>query len=160
MDACREMNTVRKGFSDMPKRLLSIVLVLLGINQTGFGVLEKVPPGSAFSIGIEMPCQVPVTPAVENALRDIGIQYVNSYVKPWQATPDSEAEAAVKGMLEFVDRNNLDFALSCFVVDPPDVCVQEAAQRGGRFKGIVFDEIEHCRLLNPDANDIEIPVFF
>ena len=74
MDACREMNTVRKAFSDMPKRLLSIVLVLLGINQTGFGLPENVPPGRAFSIGIEMPCQVPVTPAVENALRDIGIQ--------------------------------------------------------------------------------------
>ena len=111
MDACMEMNTVRKGFNEMPERLLSIVLVLLGINQTGFGVPENVPQGRAFSIGIEMPCQVPVTPAVENALRDIGIQYVNFYVKPWQATPDSEAEAAVKGMLEFVDRNNLDFAL-------------------------------------------------
>ena len=52
-------------------------------------------------------------------------------------------------MLALADRLGIDFALSCYVVDPPDGCVRKALERGKLFKGIVFDEIEHCRLLNP-----------
>ena len=101
-----------------------------------------------FSIGIEMPCQVPVTPAVESALRDMGIDYINYYVKPWTATPEEEAVAANREMMAFTERMDLDFALSCYVADPPETAVREAVAAGPRFKGIVFDELAHCRLLN------------
>lgn len=101
-----------------------------------------------FRIGIEMPSQVPVTPAVANALEEIGIQYVNYYVKPWASTPDAVAQATNAGMLEWLRKTNLEVALACYVVDPPDSCVKEAATLGPRFQGIVFDELEHCRLLN------------
>ena len=96
-----------------------------------------------------MPSQVPVTPAVEAALRDLGVQYINYYVKPWAASPDDAAVSANDAMLALADRLEIDFAFSCYVVDPPDACVRKALERGKRFKGIVFDEIEHCRLLNP-----------
>ena len=105
--------------------------------------------GDAFTVGIEMPNQTPVTPAVEAALRDIGISYVNYYVKPWASTPDEEAVETNRQMLELVERMGIDFSLACFVVDPPEACVEAAQQLGGRFRGIVFDELEHCRLLNP-----------
>jgi len=101
-----------------------------------------------FSVGIEMPAQVPVTSAVARALADIGIDYVNFYVKPWAGEADDQALATTEGMLEYVDDAKLDFALSCFGIDPPDVCVAEAAERGHRFKGVVFDELAHCRMLN------------
>lgn len=107
------------------------------------------PDGSAFTLGIEMPCQIPVTPAVEGALRDIGIQYINYYVKPWQGVPEDQSLSANQAMLDFADKLGISYSLSCYGVDPPQACV-EAAQRGsGRFRGIVFDEIEHCRQLNP-----------
>ncbi len=110
---------------------------------------EAKPERTGFTIGIEMPCQVPAMPAVEAAMRDIGIQYFNYYVKPWAATPEKESVAANKAMLEFADRLNIPFSLACYVVNPPDECVKTAKERKERFRGIVFDELEHCRQLNP-----------
>lgn len=101
-----------------------------------------------FTIGIEMPCEVPVTPAVRNALDAMGVQYINYYVRPWASTPPEESAAANAEMMAFARELNLDFALSCYVADPPDDCIEAAAAEGPRFKGIVFDELAHCRLLN------------
>jgi hypothetical protein len=125
---------------------VSSVGLLLGL---AVGALQGQTPPSGFTIGIEMPSQTPVTPAVEAALRDLGVSYLNYYVKPWAATPEAEAAAANEAMLGFVDRLGCTFSLSCYTIDPPDACVQAAQQRGERFRGIVFDELEHCRQLNP-----------
>ena len=107
------------------------------------------PTNAHFTVGIEMPSQAPVTPAMEAALRDMGVQYLNYYVKPWAASPEEAAATANEAMLGLADKLGIEFALSCYVVDPPDSCVRQALESGNRFKGIVFDEVEHCRLLNP-----------
>lgn len=109
--------------------------------------------GTGFSVGIELPSQVPMAPSEEKALRELGIDYVNYYTKPAAFSPDDLAVSVNRGMLDVVERLGLDFSLSCFVVNPPDACVREAAERGGKhFKGIVFDELEHCRLLNNESD--------
>ncbi len=128
--------------------LRNAVSVCLLLALLGAATQAQTPPRS-FTIGIEMPSQVPVTPAVEAALRDIGVPYINYYVKPWVATPDAEALAVNEAMLSFVDRLGLAFSLACYTADPPDACVRAAQQRAERFRGIVFDELEHCRQLNP-----------
>jgi hypothetical protein len=119
--------------------LLSVSLIVVGVSAVA---------GNEFSVGIEMPSQVPMAPAVAKAMQAIGIDYVNYFVKPSKATPEREAEKANVEMLRFVDALELDFALSCYVVDPPIQCVEEARRRDARFQGIVFDELAHCRLLN------------
>ena len=118
--------------------------------------LSEATVGAGFTVGIEMPNQVPLTIAVEAALRDIGIQYMNYYVKPWLATPDEEAISSNIAMLDFAERMGIDFSLSCFVVDPPEACLDAAKTHGVRFRGLVFDELEHCRLLNPHEHTVEL----
>jgi hypothetical protein len=130
------------------------------------GVLLIVRCGVAvaggFTVGIEMPTQVPITPAVEAALRDMGVAYINYYVKPSARTTDEDAFAVNEAMLALIDKSGMDFSLACFVVDPPEACVASARRQGSRFKGIVFDELEHCRLLNPHkrAENLADPTSF
>ena len=100
-----------------------------------------------FSIGIELPAQVPVTPAVENALRAMGIDYFNYYIKPSQYCDDEKAMAINRELIALADRLDVDFSIACYTVDPPEAVVREAKGHP-RFQGIVFDELEHARLLN------------
>ncbi len=120
------------------------------------------PCTADFTIGIELPNQLPVTPAVQESLRDMGIQYINYYVKPWAGTPDANAIASNKAMLELIQELNLDFSLSCFTVNPPQDCVDAAKGHGDKFRSIVFDELAHCRLLNPHehAQNLAEPATF
>lgn len=111
---------------------------------------------SSFLVGIEMPSQVPVSPAVESALRHIGVQYINYYVNPWAGFPEQESYLVHEEMMDFADKMEVPFSLACYVVDPPEKCVASAKTRGTRFRGIVFDELEHCRQLNPHEG---IPCF-
>lgn len=129
----------------------TVLLVLMALVFNGGLALA-----AAFKVGIELPTQVPVTPAVEAALRDMGISYVNYYVKPWASVPDERAEQVNNAMLEFITTMGLDFSLSCFVVDPPDACVEAAQTHKERFLGVVFDELEHCRLLNPHEHTVNL----
>src|ERR1035441_9298889 len=110
------------------------VILLSGIVARGTVAAQNAgtPAQTRFTVGIEMPSEVPVTPAVESALRDMGVQYINYYVKPWAASPDNEAASANEAMLALADRLGIDFAISCYVVDPPDGCVRQALERGKR----------------------------
>ena len=51
----------------------------------------------SFRVGLELPSPVPVTPAVENAIRDMDIGFVNFYVSntPAQDIPETETVAAI-----------------------------------------------------------------
>jgi len=110
-------------------------------------------PAPEFTVGIELPPQIPIAPAVESALHDMGITFMNYYVKPDLWTPDETAVRINKEMLDLVQRLDVDFAIACYSTDPPESCVKEAVQRGKvdegvtRFKGVIFDELEHCRLI-------------
>jgi hypothetical protein len=112
-----------------------------------------VPDAPAFKVGIEMPSQVPVTASVEAALKEMGISYINFYIntsiKP-ENSPDMPAKEVNNAMMDLADRLKLDYSISCHISDPPDECVRDAVAHGkdsGRFRGVVFDELEHIRLL-------------
>jgi hypothetical protein len=113
---------------------------------------DQTPP--AFTVGIEMPCQVPVSKAVESALREMGIGYVNYYLKTFVVSTDRPASEIQPPMLDLCARLGMDWSIATYEADPPDDAVREAAKasaapgRKGRFRGIVFDELEHSRLLN------------
>ena len=119
--------------------LLSIVLAA----STGSGS----PP--SFRVGIELPSQVPATGAVENALKDMGIGFVNFYVSntPAHDLPEDETVAA---MIALCERLGLDFALACHHRDPSEASVRAASASAAHFEGVVFDELAHIRLLHPE----------
>lgn len=109
-------------------------------------LMEAAPP--RFTVGIEMPAQTPMTPAVEDALREMGIRYINYCVSTSENAGDLPADEVNRAMLDLCERLGLDFSIACHTIDPPGECIQTARERGrGRFRGIVFDEIEHCRLM-------------
>jgi hypothetical protein len=108
-----------------------------------------------FTVGIELPSQVPMTTAVRNAIAEMGVQYVNYYIRPDRGTTEDRAIEVNAAMLDAIEGLDVDYAISCYVVDPPLEAVRAAAEHSDRFRGVVFDELPHCRLLNihgdPDA---------
>ncbi len=104
---------------------------------------------SSFRVGIELPSEVPVTEAVENALKDIGIDFVNFYVSNTPAHDLPEDETAV-AMIALCERLGLDFALACHHRDPSEASVRATSASAAHFEGVVFDELAHIRLLHPE----------
>lgn len=140
--------------------LLLLVLVLSILCPAGLAGADP----NGFTVGIELSTQVPVTAAVQAALRDIGIGYANYYVKAGQWDSEANAVEVNRAMMTMCDSLNLDFSISCHHVDPPDQCVREAVEHKRGFRGVVFDELEHVRLLNnysptPIANSSEFESF-
>ena len=109
-----------------------------------------------FTVGIELPSQVPVTNAVENALQEMGIGYLNTYVSTMPGNPDSPPSETAAAVMDLCSRLEIDFSLATHLLDPPDETIREAtawgtaAGREGRFRGTVIDELEHIRLLHFD----------
>ncbi|MHB1356372.1 MAG: hypothetical protein ACYCZF_10395 [Anaerolineae bacterium] len=107
----------------------------------------------ACSIGIELPSQLPVSYAVESAIEHLGVDYVNYYVSTTPQNASLEDSLAInREMLRYVQRAGLDFSLACYVLNPPDQAVCDAvaaSSASSRFEGLLFDELEHCRLLYP-----------
>ena len=105
---------------------------------------------SGFRIGIELPSQIPVTPAVENALRDMGIGYINYYVSNTPDYEPPEAEINAK-MMALAERLHLDFSIVCHHRDPlPETVVAAVETNAERFEGVLFDELAHIRLMSPE----------
>ena len=130
----------------MRSALVSILLFLLAILTAQGGCADQL------RIGIELPSQVPVPAPVKSALQDIGINYVNYYVVSGQHDTQGNARTVNNAMMGLCKDLGLDFSIACHHIDPPDACVREAALEGGeRFRGVVFDELEHCRLMNSYA---------
>jgi len=111
-------------------------------------MLRAVAAPPPFRAGIEMPVQLPMTQAVEDALREMGIGYVNYSVSTSAHAGDLPANQINEAMLGLCRRLNLDFSISCHAIDPPDECVRAAVESGkSRFRGVLFNELEHCRLM-------------
>jgi hypothetical protein len=110
-------------------------------------------PSTPFRIGIELPTQVPVTAAVENSLKDMGIDFVNYYAFVDGGANSLDAAKVNTAMLELCDRLKIDDALSTHHYDPPDAVVKQSAAHanGAHFLGVIFDEVEHIRLLCADV---------
>ena len=119
--------------------ILSLIICIL----PGWGFAAR-----DFSIGIEMPTQIPVTSAVENALREMGIDYINYYIFTDMNAPLNYSPETVNNeMIALCKRLKLDFSISVWV-DLPEEIVRKSAKEPG-FQGMVFDELEHIRLLMP-----------
>ena len=135
--------------AEKPRRVMRVCLRLIIPSMVAALVAgAAVAQSSPFRVGIEMPSQVPVTHAVEAALKDIGVNYLNYYIvaAPGQDLPPTDIN---KAMMALCDKLGVDFSIACHHIDPPDDCVKTAVEHGkSRFRGVVFDELEHCRLLN------------
>ena len=62
---------------------------------TTLATLVSGPP-SGFYVGIELPNHVPISPAVEAALADMGIDYVSFYVTTVVRSQDHPAEGSLR----------------------------------------------------------------
>lgn len=108
----------------------------------------------AYKVGIEVPANLAIEPYYESSLREMGINYINYYVVTSQyrlpGDADLRPESVNRAMMSLADRLGADFSISCHAVDPTDQSVHDAVAHGkanGRFRGVVFDEVEHIRLL-------------
>ncbi|MBI2302087.1 MAG: hypothetical protein HYU66_24555 [Armatimonadetes bacterium] len=128
-----------------------VVCLVLGLLYAGAAASAQAP---TFTVGIELPVQLPLAPALEPALKDLGIGYVNYYLKTFVNSQDRPVAETGPAMLDLVGRLGLDWSIATYEADPPDDAVRDAvaasaqAGRKGRFRGVVFDELEHIRLLN------------
>jgi len=104
---------------------------------------------AALVVGIELPSQVPFSPVVEAALRDMGIGYAGFYVTthPGAEAPEEETAAA---MVDLCRRLGLRFTLDAHHRDPGERSVRTAFSAGPLFHGVLFDELTHVRLLYPE----------
>ena len=105
------------------------------------------------SVGIELPNQVPVTPAVEHALAEMGIDYVNFYVNTFPNTGDLAVEKTLPELTALCARLKLRFSLAAHAFEPPEAAVHQCValnkgEAAPRFDGMVFDELEHVAVLN------------
>ena len=121
-------------------------------------LLAAARPLAAFSVGIEMPVQLPVAPPIVAGLKDLGIDYLNYYVTTFPQAAESPAAEANQAMVDLCRSLPVDYSIACHTADPPLECVREAAAAGasegrGRFLGVVFDELEHARLINNYASE-------
>ena len=113
-------------------------------------IASETLPSATFRVGIEMPSQIPSIPAVENALRDMGITWINSYVvnSPGVDLPEQETN---QGMLDLCQRLKLEFAHACHHRNPSEESVHNGLASGkDRYLGVLFDELAHIRLLHPE----------
>jgi hypothetical protein len=146
-----------KGFQPAPpENIVYFTCVLLAAlsavvdNTPALPVLHpgEDPAGRHFQIGIELQSQAPTSTAVEKALREMGFGFVNYYVTvaPEQDLPEAETNQA---MMALCERLGVNFALACHHRNPAEATCREAVAKGAAFQGIVFDELEHIRLMNP-----------
>lgn len=102
-----------------------------------------------FTVGIELPSQVPVPLPVERAIRDIGIGYAGFYVSNTPQWDNAEHDT-VAGMVGMCERLGLEFTLDCHHRNPLPESVSRAAGLAGQFLGVKVDELTHIRLLHPE----------
>jgi hypothetical protein len=88
------------------------------------------------------------------ALRELGIGYANFYTRTFAVSTDAPEMDTFRAMSAVCDDLGLDFSIACYEADPADEVVRAAVQhnaspdRHATFRGVVFDELEHSRLLN------------
>ncbi len=99
-----------------------------------------------FRVGIELPSNVPVDPAVETMLKDIGVNYVNFYVYNNAGPAEQDAMAVYDAQAALAKRLGAAYQLACHHIDIPEAVARKAAQ-DPLCQGVVIDELEHIRLL-------------
>ena len=107
-----------------------------------------------FSVGIEFPVQLPISASVAAAIEYLGIDYLNYICASFPSNASREDGAAIsREMLAFVQQAGLDYSISAQVVDPSDEAIRlaaDASSDAAHFEGMLFDELEHWRLMYPN----------
>lgn len=93
-----------------------LCLVVMAAAVRGSAGAESSP----FTVGIEFPSQVPVSKAVENALREMGIGYLNTYVTTMPGNRDAPPSETAAAVMDLCSRLQIDFSLATHLLDPPD----------------------------------------
>lgn len=136
-----------------------IFLLLIAISSTGVFSQTTSKP---MLIGIEMPTDIPVSQAVKEAVRDMGINYINyhpSIHRPGKSLPPDVVNNA---MLEFCEELNLKYAIGAQSHDPYFEGIRQAAEcdaahkQDRRFLGVVHDELVHYRVLNSYSPEVSV----
>ena len=96
-----------------------------GLRISAIGEGESQP---SFRVGIELPSQVPVVSAIESAVGDMGIDFVNFYVSNTPEHDVRETET-LEATIALCERLGLDFALACHHRDPARSLCQEGFGR-------------------------------
>lgn len=105
-----------------------------------------------YGFDIELPSQLNVHPAEIDALKSIGITYVNYYINTFQDKGDLPVKEVNHYMMRVIDKLGVQFSISCTAYDPPSSSIDDALQRyqgTGRFRGVVMDEFDHARFIYP-----------
>lgn len=101
---------------------------------------------SPFKVGIELSTNLPVDPAVELMLKDIGVNYLNFYVHNNGGPTEQNAMMVYDAHAELAKRLGAAYQLACHHIDVPEDVVRKAAQ-DPLCQGVLIDELEHIRLL-------------
>ena len=124
------------------------LLVFLG----SMVVVPHTCAAQGFSVGIELPNQAPIPPAVEHALAEMGIDYVNFYLNTSPAAGDVPFDSTLPGLMDMCKRLKLDFSIAAHAFEPPEEALRQASglngDEGSRFEGVLFDELAHVAVLN------------
>ncbi len=99
-----------------------------------------------FKVGIELPTNLPVDPAVELMLKDVGVNYLNFFVYNNSGPTEQDAMAVYDAHAALAKRLGAGYQLACHHVDIPEAVVRKAAQ-DPLCQGVLIDELEHIRLL-------------
>lgn len=99
-----------------------------------------------FKVGIELPTNLPVDPAVELMLKDVGVNYLNFFVYNNGGPTEQDAMAVYDAQAALAKRLGAEYQLACHHVDIPEAVVRKAAQ-DPLCTGVLIDELEHIRLL-------------
>ncbi|MHB1463057.1 MAG: hypothetical protein ACYC1M_17335 [Armatimonadota bacterium] len=99
-----------------------------------------------FKVGIELPTNLPVDPAVEAMLKDVGVNYLNFFVYNDGGPTEQDAMAVYDAQAAMAKRIGAEYQLACHHRDIPKAVVRKAAQ-DPLCDGVLIDELEHVRLL-------------
>jgi hypothetical protein len=91
---------------------------------------------------------------VAQGIKHLGIDHINYCCATTPGNAKHEDPLRInREMLDYARSAGLDYSLAAQVLDPPDQAVRDAVaahDEHARFEGMLFDEVEHWRLMYPN----------
>ncbi len=114
-----------------------------------------------FYVGIEMPSEIPISDSVKNAVKDMGINYINFHPFVYCEGKSLKADQVIKDMQDFCNELNLSYAIGTQNYDPDFEILKKVTddikkQNQSLFLGVVHDELVHYKILNKYAPEVSI----
>ena len=118
-------------------------------------IAAEPPEGKrGFYVGVEWPSQVPVLPAVSEALKNLGVDFITYYPETDPSIGEMNGVEVNAGMQKLAQGASVDTVLSCHHYDPSKPVLEAfipGRKEGHRLEeqnAVIIDELEHIRLLN------------